>query len=170
MTVWADADSLPREARDIIARRVASERRRGAGDFRAVFVANRNPGVREGGGVSFVLVGPFSGAADEAIMAEARPGDVVVTRDIPLAERIIAAHGDVVGVINDRGGRFSADSIRERRSIRDAMLELSLAGLKEPGGRSYGAREAGLFAKAFDAEIARLRKAAAPSGAEGGRP
>jgi uncharacterized protein len=157
VTVWADADSLPREVRDIIARRTASELAR-SGGFRAVFVANREIGIVEGGGVSFVLAGKEAGAADEIIREGAEEGDLVVTRDIPLAERLLGERGEGIGVVNDRGGRFTADRVRERRSLRDAMLELSLSGLAEKKARTYGRREAALFAASFDAEISRLKR------------
>jgi uncharacterized protein len=164
VTVWADADSLPREVRDIIARRAASELARDPG-FRVVFVANRDIGVGKAEGVSFILAGKEEGAADELIRSGAGEGDLVVTRDIPLAERLIGERGEGIGVVNDRGGRFTADSVRERRSLRDAMLELSLSGLAERKSRTYGRREAARFAASFDAEIARLRRRTAGVGA-----
>jgi uncharacterized protein YaiI (UPF0178 family) len=104
-------------------------------------------------------VGPEPGAADQAIEDGVLPGDLVVTRDIPLAERLLARHGRAIGVINDRGGRFDPDSVRERRSLRDAMLELSLVGLKPAGRPGYGRRDSEAFARALDAELGRLARA-----------
>jgi uncharacterized protein YaiI (UPF0178 family) len=178
MRIWADADSLPRRARDLIARRATLEYARapgadgGAGDaphagFKAIFVANRAIGVGQGKAVDFIQAPPGEGAADAIILAQARPGDLVVTRDIPLAERLLELHGDSIAVINDRGAAFKPDTVRERRSIRDAMLELSLSGLVERPRSNYGAAEASLFARAMDAGIARLRGAPKKSTKEG---
>jgi uncharacterized protein YaiI (UPF0178 family) len=87
-------------------------------------------------------VGPEPGAADQAIEDGVLPGD-----------------GRAIGVINDRGGRFDPDSVRERRSLRDAMLELSLVGLKPAGRPGYGRRDSEAFARALDAELGRLARA-----------
>jgi len=158
VTIWADADSLPRPVRGLIARRAEAEAARHPGT-RAIFVANRDPGDQRGRACAFMKVGPEPGAADQAIEDGVLPGDLVVTRDIPLAERLLARHGRAIGVINDRGGRFDPDSVRERRSLRDAMLELSLVGLKPAGRPGYGRRDSEAFARALDAELGRLARA-----------
>lgn len=155
MTIWADADSLPPAVRETIARRAGREASRGR-DVKAVFVANRKIPVPANSAVSSLRVGVGPGAADAAIRSSIRPGDLVVTRDIPLAETLIREWGASVPVLNDRGGRFDADTIAERRSIRDAMAQLDAVGLVERPRASYGPREAKLFADAFDREMARL--------------
>lgn len=157
MTVWGDADSLPQAVRDIVCRRVAAELGRRPGlSLRAVFVANRAIPIMAGPGLSFVRVEAGEGRADAYIEDGCEPGDLVLTRDIPLAERIIDSGAGTVAVINDRGDAFSAETIRERRSIRDAMRELALSGLVERPGGGYGDAQAKAFAKAFDREFSRL--------------
>lgn len=161
MIVWGDADSLPREVRDTVRRRVGAELARDPGlPLRAVFVANRPLPEAASAGVSFVRVGSGEGEADAYIEEGCRAGDLVLTRDIPLAERLLASRDGMVTVMNDRGDRFSPDSVGERRSIRDAMRELSLSGLVERPGRSYGPREARAFCLAFDREFSRLLRMA----------
>jgi len=85
MTIWADADSLPREARELIARRCKP------GGPAAVFVANRPVPLPPGPSLTALVVGTADGAADGYIMDNARRGDLVVTRDIPLAARLVDA-------------------------------------------------------------------------------
>jgi uncharacterized protein len=159
MTVWGDADSLPQAVRDIVCRRVLAElgRKPGLG-LRAVFVANRPIPIMAGPGLSFVKVGSGEGQADAYIEAGCEPGDLVVTRDIPLAERLIDGEAGTVAVINDRGDAFSSETIRERRSIRDAMRELALSGLVDRPGSLYGEAQAKAFSKTFDREFSRLLK------------
>lgn len=158
MTVWADADSLSPAVRATIARRARSEANRSPEGPRlvAVFVSNRRLPERPGPGCSFEVV-PKGGTADDRIAAGAVPGDLVVTRDIPLAARIVEAG---IACINDRGAEWSADTVRERLSLRDAMAELRSLGLA--GGldrsRDFGEKELKKFADAFDRSLARLLK------------
>jgi uncharacterized protein YaiI (UPF0178 family) len=153
LTVWADADSLPAEARRVIANRAASELSRGR-SFKAVFVANRPIPLKKGPGVEFVQVEAGPGKADDYIIERMSPGDLVVTRDIPLAERALSVEG--AAAINHKGARFTAGSIAERRSLRDAMLELRLSGLAESGKSQYGPRDLKAFSDAFDRAVTEL--------------
>jgi uncharacterized protein YaiI (UPF0178 family) len=159
VTVWCDADSLPVPVRDLICRRVGLELEREPGlALRAVFVANKPIPLRAGRGVSSVRVDKKEGSADEYMEARAAAGDMVVTRDIPLAQRLLDAGKGLIRVLNDRGGVFDPETIRERRSVRDAMRELALSGLVDRPGPSYGPKEARAFSGAFDRELSRLIK------------
>lgn len=158
MTIWADADSLPREARELIGRRAAASKP--SFPIAAVFVANRAIPLPPGLQVSSVITdGTVSGSADEYIEAHAVPGDIVVTRDLPLAERMVAK---AVTALNDRGDAWTDDDIRERRSVRDHMAELRDLGLAPAvaKGRTYGPKEVKAFADALSAALDRLRREA----------
>jgi uncharacterized protein len=167
VTVWADGDSLQAELRRVICRRANSEAaaRAATGDeprFRAVFVALKAPALDRGPGVELVLVPGGPGAADDRIAELASPGDIAVTRDIPLAERLVGAG---LAVLNDRGELYSSENVHERRSLRDSAAELRSLGLAPPSarGRSWGPRELKAFADAFDRALARaLRGQAVP--------
>ena len=165
--VWVDADSCPRAVREILTR---GAQRRG---YHVCFVAaqvgeatRRDAATHEGSvlrgatmpntaiaGVSRVQ--PVTGTVDDFLIAHALPGDVVITRDIPLAERLV---GLGVDVLNDRGTLFDADTVRERRSMRDAAAAIRAAGLERMGGRSWGARETKAFADAFDRYLNRAER------------
>jgi len=162
MTIWADADSLPREARALIGRRAGASL--GGEPLRAVFVANRAVPLPPGKSLEAVIVGragapprPEAGAeatasADEYILAAAAEGDIIITRDIPLAAKALAKG---LVAINDRGTVWTAETVRERASLRDRMAELRNLGLApaSPQGKTYGPREAKAFADALDKAI-----------------
>ncbi len=161
MTIWADADSLQSELRGLLEKRVLREASREAGPrFRLVHVASRRLAVPRG--VEFILVDAGPDAADAFIESEAKPGDLAVTRDIPLAERL-ALKGIVV--LNDRGESYSYDTARERRSLRDEAQRLRALGLapESPKRRIWGAKELKAFADAFDRELQKCLRAAASS-------
>ncbi len=178
MTIWADADSLPREVKNLIARRASSPRggKPEEAATRAVFVANRSLALPPGSNLIAVTVGmagasnkaggqaaapghpeaTVNDSADDYILSAAKPGDILVTRDIPLAAKALAA-----GIIamNDRGALWTEGELRERVSLRDHMATLRGLGIAPPSakGRNYGPKEARAFADALDKAIAKSR-------------
>ena len=122
---------------------------------KAIFVSDRKLSDTKGAGIENVLVEHGSGDVDDYIAAHATPGDLVFTHDIPLAARVVEK-GAVA--IDDRGNIYNEENIRERLSIRDAMMELREAGVTPAGGNSLGEREDRLFAGAFDRELTKLRR------------
>ncbi len=158
MTIWADGDSLQAELRRLLCRRANLEAAAAPAEgrparFRAVFVAARMPPLDAGPGVEAIVVPN----ADDRIAADSIAGDLAVTRDLPLAERL-ADKG--LRVLNDRGEVFSAGNARERRSLRDRAVELRALGLapESPRRSSWGERELKAFADALDREIAKAAK------------
>lgn len=145
MRIWVDADSCPRPVRETVLR--ASKRT----GVEAFFVANRPvPGIREGGPVRAILVEAGPGAADDYLVARAEPGDLAVTRDVPLAARLIEKG---IEVLDDRGNEFNESNIAEKLSVRNFMLELDRAGLTPERLRSHGPKELKSFADRFDAML-----------------
>lgn len=149
MTIWVDADSCPRQVRDLACKRGAS------GANRVVFVANRDI-PREGfPGVEMVVASATPDAADDYIVANAKRQDLAITRDIPLASRLVALG---ISVINDRGTTYTESNIRERLSMRNFMMELYNNGYMPERTGQFGTRELKNFANALDREITRLGK------------
>jgi uncharacterized protein YaiI (UPF0178 family) len=149
VTIFVDADSCPRLTREAVLR--ASART----GVRAVFAANRPvPGIA-GGFAVMELCPPGEGSADNRIAALARPGDLAVTRDIPLASRLVEAG---VAVLDDRGGIYTGENIRERLSVRNFMVDLAGRGLAPERTANYGRRELKGFADSFDRLLSRLMR------------
>ncbi|MDR3302919.1 MAG: DUF188 domain-containing protein [Treponema sp.] len=145
MKIFVDADSCPRPVREVVLRAAARM------SVQAVFAANRPiPGVT----AALMELCPLGeGAADNRIVALAGPGDLVITRDIPLASRIVEAS---IMVMDDRGRVYTRENIRERLSLRDFMVGLAENGLGKDRIASYGKRELKAFADSFDRVLARL--------------
>jgi uncharacterized protein YaiI (UPF0178 family) len=143
--ILVDADSCPRPAREIVLR---SSARTG---IKTLFAANRPiPGIS---GELMELCPPGEGSADDRIVELARPGDLVLTRDIPLAERLVEKE---LRVLDDRGRTYSKENIRELRSLRDFMVGLAENSLGMERTASYGKRESKAFADSFDRELRKL--------------
>ena len=147
MTIWVDADSCPIRVRQIIVK--ASFRL----SLPAVFVANRDIPVPYHEFVSSIVTSTCEQSADTYIIAKAKPCDLVVTRDIPLATQLVEKG---IAVINDRGTEFEKDSIRERLSIRNFMYEAQLFGIANEKVGQFGKKDVKKFSATFDKVLTRL--------------
>ena len=143
MRIIVDADSINARVREIIA---AAADRRG---LKALFVANRPLRLPEGSRAKLLIATDV----DERMTALAARDDVAVTRDIPLAARLVERG---VPVLNDRGDRFDERNMAERLRRRDAAKRLRDAGLLWENPRSFGPKHVKAFADALDRELTRL--------------
>lgn len=155
MKIWVDGDSVPRDIRQLLIRRDSSSGTNVAFPIEVRFVSARK--LSEIPAAMAILVEPGADAADRYIENAAVSGDLVVTRDIPFAQRI-AEKG--IAAINDKGDSFAEDTAAERRSLRDAAEELRFLGLASPLSRisQRTARDTKRFADMLDRTITALKK------------
>jgi hypothetical protein len=149
LTIWADADSLPKDIRPLLIKRAEARREYGGVNVLVQFVAARAPADIPR--AFLVIVEAEEGAADRYIEAHAAPSDIAVTRDIPFAERLVERS---VYVLNDRGYLFTEENIAERRSLRDAMASLRSVGIAPPSPK--GSRRTPIETKRFADALERL--------------
>ena len=143
--VWVDADACPGAVKEILFR--AAERAK----VHVTLVANqwlRTPPSRY---VRALQVQGGFDVADGEIVERVRPGDLVVTQDIPLAARVIGKGGVAV---NPRGERYTPDNMAERLSMRNFMEELRGAGVQTGGPAAFHARDRQAFANQLDRWLA----------------
>ena len=144
MKIWVDSDSCPRQIRKIIIK--ASLRVK----IETIFVANRIIPEVDDEWSSMQLVPDGEGEADKYIYENSANGDIAITRDIPLASDLVKKG---LLVLDDRGNVFTADNIRERLSLRNAMTELRSYGVMSRSTGTMNNRDIQLFANAFDKEL-----------------
>jgi len=89
-------------------------------------------------------------------------GDIVITADIPLADRAVKAGADVIA---PNGKPFSPDSIGMALATRNLMEDLRSAGAITGGPRPFSPRDRSTFLSALDLAIVRLKRAGFVSGA-----
>ncbi len=115
-------------------------------------VANSRLAVPEGFGVELVLVEQGPDAADDWIVENVRPGDVVVTSDIPLAARCLDLGARVLGT---KGRVFSEDSIGNLLATRDLKAHLRESGVMSGGPAPMSAKERSRFLSKLDELVQR---------------
>jgi len=142
MKILVDADSCPKDARELVLRRAAKL------DITVIFAANRViPGAEGKTRVIMEVCASGENSADDRIVELAEKGDIAVTRDVPLAKRLVEKN---IEVIDDRGRVFSIDNINELLSLRNFIVGLADNGLEIERTANYGKKELKLFADSLD--------------------
>lgn len=149
MRIWVDADGCPRAIQEILFR--AAERER----IETTFVANRDVRLPRSPYLRSMRVPHGFDVADGRIADLVAPGDLVVTADIPLAA-VIVERGATA--LDPRGELYTADNVRERLALRDAMDQLRSAGVSTGGPAALRHADRAVFANRLDALLARRRK------------
>jgi len=166
MKILVDADSCPRAARELILRRAAKLK------LRAIFAANRRlplandlPLVNDlraaidaqddTAGIQMEICPTGDNSADDRIVELASGGDLVITRDVPLAKRLVEKN---VSVLDDRGRIFTSDNINELLSIRNFTVGLAENGLGAERTASYGKKDLKSFADSLDRTLTLYQK------------
>ena len=141
MKIYVDADGFPTAAKDILVRAALRL------SISAVFVSNKPIRLETSALFSHVLVPEGPDIADDRIVALVAPGDLVVTADIPLADRVVAKGAFA---INPRGKLYTEDNVKDRLAVRDLLSGLRDGGLMTGGPPAYGRKDCQAFAAQLD--------------------
>jgi uncharacterized protein len=144
--IWVDADACPNPIKEILFR-VA--KRLG---IQTTLVANQELQIPASPYIKAIQVRAGFDVADNRIVEVLKPGDLVVTADIPLAAEAIAK-GAVA--LNPRGEFYTEGNIRERLSLRNFMDELRSGGVDTGGPPAFSQRDRQAFANQLDRFLAR---------------
>ncbi len=136
MKLWIDGDNFPAPALKIALNLVC---RRGVP---ADVVADRRIDGVEGEHIRLIQVDHGSGLADSLISEGAGPSDVVLTRDLGLAHRLVVKG---VTVMNDRGRIWSKKALMRRMEDAGIMRAMRAGGMVSWRGYEYNAEDACLF-------------------------
>lgn len=123
-------------------------------------VANARLHVPEDLGVRLVVVGKGLDVADDWIVEHVQSGDVVVTADIPLAARCLAAGARVLGTT---GRVFDEDSIGNSLAMRDLKADLREAGAFSGGPPAMSERDRSRFLSRLDDLVQKSLRGQQPS-------
>ena len=141
MRIFLDADATPKMIKDILYR--AAERNK----ISMFLVANQPLAQPSSAYISNIVVPAGPDEADDRIVELVHDGDLVITADIPLADRVIGKGGHVIG---PRGEFYSIENIKEKLSMRDLMHHLRESGMDTGGPSLYSSKDRQTFANQLD--------------------
>ena len=148
IAIYIDADACPVKPEVY---RVAERNR-----LKVFVVANSFMQVPREPWIERVVVPGNFDAADDWIAERATRGAIVITADIPLADRCIKAGADVIG---PTGKPFTEASIGMALATRDMMEDLRAMGTVQGGPKPFSQKDRSAFLQALDLAIQRLKRA-----------
>jgi len=105
--------------------------------------------------ITSVVVDAGPDVADDWIAERAGPGDIVVTADIPLADRALKAGAQA---IHPQGRPFTPDSIGQALASRGIGEHLRSMGEITGGPRPFAPADRSRFLQALDAAVVKARR------------
>jgi uncharacterized protein len=149
MKILVDADACPIAVKEILykaAKRLHVE---------LILVANQFMRTPKSEFIKSIIVAEGPDEADDHIVEIVAAGDLVITADIPLADRVIKKEAVV---LDPRGILLTDENIGERLAVRNLMQDLRTSGIETGGPNSYGVREKQEFANQLDRFLTRALK------------
>jgi uncharacterized protein YaiI (UPF0178 family) len=147
--IWVDADACPNVIKEVLFR--AAEREK----VLLTLVANQPLRTPPSRFIKSVKVAAGFDVADNEIVKLTETGDLVITADIPLAAEVIEKGGHA---LNPRGEMYTADTIRQKLTMRDLMDELRGSGVNTGGPPVISQRDRQSFANELDRFLTRSQQ------------
>lgn len=134
--LYIDGDALPKLLKPILLR--AIERL----SIPTYLIANKKVDLGASKHIHFILAEQGADKADDLIVEMLQPEDLVITADIPLADRVISKHAHA---IDHRGELFSKDNIKQYLAMRNLMESIRESGEMTKGPKPFTSKDAHAF-------------------------
>ena len=151
MRLFIDGDAFPNLLKPIVVKQVE---RLG---LETIIIANKKIRVGSSALFRYIIVESGADEADHRIVEMVEAGDLVITADIPLADRVLMKHAHA---IDHRGERYTPENIKQYLAMRNLMEEIRstgeiTGGPKPFGTKPFGTKDAHAFANQFNAFLSK---------------
>lgn len=141
MQIWIDADACPNPIKEIIYRLAIRKQ------FFAIFVANQWLNLPKSPFIKMQQVAKGYDIADQTIIKQVRPNDIVITADIPLAAELLNKQAKV---LTPRGQLYTTSTIKAILTMRDFMETMRASGIQTGGQAPFSNKDRENFANQLD--------------------
>lgn len=137
MTLYVDGDAFPNLLKPILFKAIDRLA------LKTVVISNKKIDIGKSSLINYIIVELGADEADNKIVELVQESDLVITADIPLANRVIdkKAHA-----IDHRGELFTQDNIKEYLAMRNLMQELRDSGEITKGPKPFSKNDVQKFA------------------------
>jgi len=149
VTIFVDGDAFPNLLKPIVVRAVERVQ------VPLVLVSNKPVRLGDSSLIETVIVEAGADAADDRIVEMLTRGDLVITADIPLADRVLSKEAHA---IDHRGERYTPDNIKQYLAMRNLMETIRDSGVVTGGPKPFGPKDAHAFANALHRFLTELGK------------
>ena len=150
MRIWVDADACPVAVKSILFK--AAERT----GLPLTLVSNQLLQVPAAENIQTLQVPAGFDLADQEIVRQLQPGDLVITADIPLAADALKAGAQV---LDPRGQLLTENNIASRLQLRNMLDQLRSTGTETGGPPPFKAKDRQAFANQLDQLLSRYLRA-----------
>ncbi|HIP01894.1 MAG TPA: YaiI/YqxD family protein [Campylobacterales bacterium] len=149
MRIFVDGDAFPNLLKPILLKQI--ERL----SLETFVISNKKITIGNSQHVTYQIVELGADEADHYIVEMVHEADLVITADIPLADRVIAKNAHA---IDHRGELYSVDNIKQYLAMRNLMDEIRSSGEMTKGPAPFGAKDAHQFANQLNAFLTKYNK------------
>lgn len=146
MKIYIDADACPKAIKEILIKAAIRTQ------CELILVANKPLNVARHPLIKTVLVPGGFDVADDYIAEAVAPNDLVITADIPLADKVIDKKAVA---LNPRGALYTKENIKQRLSVRNFNEVLRSTGVQTGGPKVMSKQDIQQFANALDRYLAK---------------
>ncbi len=137
LEIYIDGDAFPNLLKPIILKQIQKH------GIQTYVLANKKINIGKSDNISYIIVDAGADEADNKIVEMLKAGDLVITADIPLADRVISKNAHA---IDHRGELYSKDNIKQYLAMRNLMENIREMGEVTKGPKPFGKKDAELFA------------------------
>lgn len=137
LKLYVDGDAFPNLLKPIIFR--AIERLK----IDTYVFANKKISIGKSKFITYLIVDAGADEADDRIVEVLEEGDLVITADIPLADRVISKNAHA---IDHRGELYSKENIKQYLAMRNLMEKIRESGEITKGPKAFSSKDAEHFA------------------------
>lgn len=146
MKLFIDADAFPNLLKPIVLKAIQREK------LETIVISNKKVTIGQSEFIEYLIVSQGADEADHKIVEMVEQNDLVITADIPLANRVIDKNAHA---IDHRGELYSKENIKQYLTMRNFMQEMRDAGEITGGPKPFGGKDAQNFANSFNAFLQR---------------
>jgi len=144
--IFVDADAFPNLLKPILFRSIQRL------NIETFVVSNKKVNIGKSDNISYIIVEAGADEADHKIVEMLEEGDLVITADIPLADRVISKDAHA---IDNRGELYSVDNIKQYLAMRNLMDKIRESGEMTKGPKPFGAKDAHQFANQLNSFLSK---------------
>ena len=149
MKLFIDGDAFPNLLKAIVLRAVEKQK------IDTVVIANKKINIGTSNHIKYIIVDQGADEADDKIVELVETNDLVITADIPLADRTIAKYAHA---IDHRGAMYTQDNIKQYLAIRNLMQEIRDSGEMTKGPAPFSQKDAQQFANSLNNFLQKYNK------------
>lgn len=148
MTLYINGDAFPNLLKPIVFKAI----KRTA--LKTIVISNKKIDIGKSDLIAYLIVDLGADEADNKIIELLEEGDLVITADIPLADRTISKKAHA---IDHRGGLYTQDNIKEYLAMRNLMEELRNSGEMTKGPAAFSKNDVQKFANQLNAFLQKYK-------------